>query len=263
MARIFVLFLTGFFLITGCGGGGGTTTVGGGGSSDGGASSGGGGSGDGGGDGSDGAGGDPPFVTAFRVLDVPDPDGVYATLENDRNAVFAAALGSGGTSYSVSPFSGIPAQANAPPSGTLDYTGYLMVLLGSNDFSVGANVTGEANLSVALSDHSISGQATNFLGKPNDENGDPQVVSYLGTVTISSGTLSSGPNDEAFVTLDIDGTIDDAVNTFVINNTLTGALYGPNGEGLSARQNGDAMDSTINGGAASYDQATLRAVRQP
>ncbi len=257
MARIIVLFLAGFILISGlsgCGGGsaatGGATTGGGGGS------------GDGGGDG-DGDGGDPPFVTAFRLLDVEDPNGVYTALEADRNSVFSNPVFTDAALGGLSSYADITAAANQPTSGTLDYAGYLLIFLGNNDFSVGANVTGEATMSVLLSNQSISGQAINFLGKPNDENGTPQVVSYLGTVDIANGSMTQDGNGRAAITLDIDGTLDDAVNTFVVNNTLSGWLYGTNGDGLNARQTGTAMDSTINGGAASYDQATLRGLLVP
>ena len=256
MTRIFVLFLTGSIIISGlsaCGGGSGATdTSTGGGSGEGNGD----GSGDGGGEGN--GGGDPPFVTAFRILDVEDPNAVYTTLETDRNTVFTNPVFTNPAFGGLSSYADITAPANQPPSGSLDYAGYLQIFLGNNDFSVGANVTGEASLSVLLASQTISGQATGFLGKPNDENGSPQVVSYLGTIAITNGAMTQDANGKAAVTLDIDGTLDDAVNTFVVNNTLSGWVYGTNGEGLNARQTGAAMDSTINGGAASYDQATLR-----
>jgi hypothetical protein len=258
MTRIFVLFLAGFILMSGLAGCGGSTPTG--------TPTGGGGGDEGGGDGDGGGGddgGEPPFVTAFRVLDVEDPNGVYATLEADRNAVFNNAVFSDPALGGLSSYATIMAPENQPPSGSLDYTGYLLIFLGNNDFSVGANVTGEATLNVLLANQSISGQAVNFLGKPNDENGVPQVVSYLGTIEITNGLMNQDVNGKAAIRLDIDGTLDDAVNAFVVNNTLSGWLYGTNGEGLNARQTGTAMDSTINGGAASYDQATLRALLAP
>jgi len=91
MLRMFVLFLSGLVLTMGlsaCGGSGASTPAsnpssgGGGGSGSGG---GGGGSGDGGGLGEE------PFVTAFRVLDVADPDGVYTTFLAEQNVVFGNA----------------------------------------------------------------------------------------------------------------------------------------------------------------------------
>jgi hypothetical protein len=164
-------------------------------------------------------------------------------------------------------YANLTAPANQPPSGSLDYAEYFLIFLGNNDFSIGANVTGEASSSVLFANHSISREATNFLGRPNDENGTPQVVCYLGTIAITDGSLTQDANGKAAAAaaaaFDIVGTLDYAVNTFVINNTLIGVLYGKNGEGLNARQTGMTTDSTINGGHASYDQATLRAQLVP
>jgi hypothetical protein len=250
--------LTGFILVSGlsaCSGGA-TDAPTGGGNGEGNGDS----SGDGRGDEGDGdSGGDPLFVTPFRILDVEDPNAVYATLEADRNTVFGNSVFTNPALGGLSSYADVTAPANQPPSGSLDYAEYLLIFLGNNDFSVGANVTGEASLSVLLANQSISGEAASFPGKPNDENGSPQVVNYLCTIAITDGSMTQDTNGRAAIAIDIDGTLDDAVNTFVVNNTLSGLLYGANGEGLNARQTGTAMDSTINGGATSYDQATLRA----
>ena len=263
MPRMFVLFLSGLVLTMGlsaCGGGGASTPAsnpisgGGGGSGSGGG--GGGGSGDGDGDG--GGGGEEPFVTAFRVLDVADPDGVYTTFLAEQNVVFGNAIQGG-----VTPMSGLLSSSNIPPSGNLDYEGYLILLVGNTDAAVGASITGETMMSVGVIDRTVSGSATGFLGKPPDENGVPQVVSYEGTIDFLSGTLTEGPGGEAAVSFRISGTLDDAVNTFVIDNTLSGTLFGPEGAGLNARQIIGGSNSTVNGAVASYDQATLRGVLQP
>lgn len=258
MPRIFFYIFSGLILIlglSGCGNEGGpltgipiTSGV------DSGDGSGSGGSGDGDG----GSGGDsvePPFVSAFNVFEAA------AAMEYEDNILPDIAF-----VVDADEVGGITQIANLPASDDLTYQGYLFLFVGNG--AAAAQINGDATLTVRTLERTISGFADNFTGYTPDENNDMQLVDYDGApVTISAGTLTENGSGEAVVSLDIDGLLNNGVNSFVIDGTLEGNFFGASGEGLHAygtsRTSGAGdMNSTIDGQPALFDSATLSTLRQ-
>ena len=256
MPRTFFLFLSGFIFVlalTGCGSGSGTPTgvplTGGGGSGDGSGSG-----GSGGGDGDGGDTGEPPFVSDFNVFEAA------AAIEYETNVLPDITL-----VVDADEIGGITQIADLPPSSDLTYQGYLFLFVGNG--AAAAQINGDATLTVRTLERSISGFADNFAGYAPDENNDMQLVDYDGApISISAGTLAENGGDSV-VSLDIDGVLNNGVNSFVIDGTLEGNIFGASGEGLHAygtsRASGAGdMSSMIDGQPAFFDSATLSTLRQ-
>lgn len=211
--------------------------------------SGGGGSGNiGGGDG----GGPAPVTTALYVASATEQTDYQSTF---RPAVIATGQQSvmGGLTM---------AYADMPVTGSMDYAGYLELLVASGAAS--ANVAGEATLSLFLSDLSITGSAQHFMGSAVDENLEERLVNYAGTILITNGQVTAGASDQALVTLDIDGTLDSGLHLFGVDGTLVGGLYGSGGEGLRARGSNTSLDgsmvTTVDGAPGLVGVGTLSAL---
>ncbi len=221
----------------------------------GGEDNGGNGGGDGGGSGGDGGdGGGPPPSALF----VATPEERTAYLDTIRPAV--AAMGPASVQGGVTTnFAALP-----PPLGTMTYAGYLEILTGTA--TIGANVAGSATLTLTLSDLSMTGSATDFVGITKDENLVDQVVNYSGTIAITNGSVTEGPAGNSVVTLDIDGELDSGLNVFDIDGTLVGGLYGAGGEGLRARGTNTGLDgsmvTTVDGAPSLYGVGTISALLQ-
>jgi len=135
-----------------------------------------------------------------------------------------------------------------PVSGLVTYDGYMQLIMGNA--VVSANVVGDASLQVNLSDQAILGQATGFLGVAKDEAGFSHVAHYGGVIQVSGGNISI--EDDA-ISFDIAGELDNGLNTFGVDGTLVGGLYGADAEGLYAigsytRVHGD-IETAIDGSA--------------
>ena len=261
MTRIFLLFLTSSTLLlglSGCGGSSGSSQISSGATSGGssGDNSGTGDAGSGGGDSGNGdGGGEAPFVSAFNVFEDAARVEYETTIAPDiANVVQTDEIG------------GFTQLANLPPTGDLTYAGYLNLFVGNG--IAGAQINGDASLTVHILERTISGSADNFAGYMLDENNDNRLVDYDGDpVLISFGTLTEGTGGEAVIQFDINGTLNNGVNSFVIDGTMEGNIFGAGGEGLHAygtsRTSGAGdMASTIDGQPAVYDSATLSALRQ-
>lgn len=266
MPRIFFYIFSGVTLIlglSGCGNGGGPLTgipISSGVDSGDGSGSGGGGDGDGDGDSGSGSGSggdsvEPPFVSAFNVFEAA------AAMEYEANILPDIAF-----VVDADEVGGITQIANLPASGDLTYQGYLFLFVGNG--AAAAQINGDATLTVRTFERTISGFSDNFTGYTPDKNNDMQLVDYDGApVTISAGTLTENGSGEAVVSLDIDGLLNNGVNSFVIDGTLEGNIFGASGEGLHAygtsRTSGAGdMNSTIDGQPALFDSATLSTLRQ-
>ena len=114
------------------------------------------------------------------------------------------------------------------PTGSVTYDGYMLLLMGNA--TVSANVIGDTSLQVNIASNAITGQATDFLGVATDNAGFNHVAHYDGSVAISNGDISIVDDTLAF---DIDGSLDNGLNTFSVEGTLVGGLY-DDGEGLNA-----------------------------
>lgn len=245
-----ISFLLLCLVLGGCGG---TVPQAGSDGSGGGDTGGGGGSGDGGGGGGGGGGVTPP------------PSALFIATEAERltyQTVFqpaVAAMGPASVAGGATPF------ANLPTSGILTYQGYLELAIGNANAS--ANVAAPATLDLVLSNMSISGSASGFMGSTMDENLVQQVVNYAGTVTISSGIVTAGGSGNAALSLDIDGSIDSGLNVFTVDGTLVGGLYGANGEGLRARGTNTGLDgsmvTTVDGNPGIIGVGTISALLLP
>ena len=114
------------------------------------------------------------------------------------------------------------------PTGSVTYDGHMLLLMGNT--TVSANVIGDTSLEVNIASNAITGQATDFLGVATDHAGFNHVAHYDGLVAISNGDISIVDDTLAF---DIDGSLDNGLNTFSVEGTLVGGLY-DDGEGLNA-----------------------------
>ena len=114
------------------------------------------------------------------------------------------------------------------PAGSVTYDGHMLLLMGNA--TVSANVIGDTSLQVNIASNVITGQATDFLGVATDNAGFDHVAHYDGLVAISNGDISIVDDTLAF---DIDGSLDNGLNTFSVEGTLIGELYN-DGTGLNA-----------------------------
>lgn len=246
MSRFFWLSVILAVGLSGCGGGGGGAII-----DDGGGGDGGGDNGGGGDDGGSG-GGTPPNPNLKIILDDDTRLAYNATFLPDVTAVGTASQ------------AGDPMQmSNMPATGTLDYSGYLELTIFSA--TAPADVDGIASMSIAVADQSISGSIDGFRGMVEDANETLYLVSYDGILAVTDGSVSTGANGIAAITIDIDGTLDNGLNVFAVDGTLLGQLNGTDGDGLRARGTSfgttGSMAVTIDGIAASGGIGTLSAVK--
>ena len=216
--------------------------------------SGGGGGGSGGGGGG-GGGEPPPTVTALYVASAEEAE-TYNT--SFRPAVISLATD---PMWSGSRM----AFANLPDSGSMDYAGFLELVISSATAS--ANVAAPATLTLTLDDLALSGAASGFMGAAFDENLEERLVNYAGTILISNGRVSAGTGGFAAVTLDIDGSLDSGLHIFGVDGTLVGFLYGAEGYGLRARGTSSglsgSMVTTVDGTPGLLGVGTLSMQVQP
>ena len=160
---------------------------------------------------------------------------------------------------------GATSLTSLPATGQITYQGYIEILAG--DGTTGANVVSPIDLSLNLAGGAMSGTADNFMGITADENLIQRTVSYQGAIVVSGGSLSSGTGGIAAVGFDIDGTLDSGLDSFGIDGSLVGGLYGADGTGLRARATSTGLDgsmvTTVNGNPGVLGVATVSAVSQP
>lgn len=152
--------------------------------------------------------------------------------------------------------------AALPTTGSMTYAGYLEIVVGSS--IAYANVAAPATLTLSFLDLGITGEATGFMGSALSENLEEKLVNYAGTILISGGQVSENPSGKAAVILDIDGALDSGLHIFSVDGTLTGSLYGLDGEGLRARASTTSIDGSfaakVDGTAALIGSGTLSAL---
>ncbi|MEO1639414.1 MAG: hypothetical protein AAFU41_09240 [Pseudomonadota bacterium] len=215
--------------------------------------SGSGGSSGGSGGGGSGGGGSGESGSLLNIASDAERTYFYGDFQTEIDAVQLASTMGGPTSLS-----------NVPASGATSYAGVMEMLIGNS--MVNASVTGHATMTVTLTAGLTTGTVTDFMGVAMDEAMVSQVVNYEGTVTLSGGAVTAGPGNLAAMSIDIDGSIDSGLDTFGINGTLHGYLYGQNAEGLRVTGSHagirDDLDGTVNGsGPVDLAVATIWAVR--
>lgn len=108
--------------------------------------------------------------------------------------------------------------------GSMQYDGYMNLVF---VVTPAANVMGNASFSVDLDSGATLGNADSFVGVVMDDQGNQQYIDYLGDIAISGGSL-----DASGYALQIDGALENGVNTFGVTGQLNGFLFGPNAEAL-------------------------------
>lgn len=222
---------------------------------------GGGGSGSSGGSGGDGTsdgGGGTDVVTPAPIL-------LNIVTEEERILYLGSFLSDFAMVRDTAILGGLTPFDPAPPAGAVSYDGYMQLLIGNA--AVSANVIGDATLLVDLSGGPVTGSATGFLGMTLDSAMMNQVVSYEGVVAITGGGVTEGGTGGSAISFGIDGALDNGQNTFGINGTLSGYLFGAEGSGLRATgsQGGisDDIDATIDGsGPVPVGIATVWALKE-
>lgn len=229
--------------LLGCGGGGG--------SGDGAGDQGGTGGGDG--DGGDGGGGgsvDPPVVSPFNIVTPEESVFFNGTFQDEFDFVVDTARVGGQSSMA------------GLPSGTISYDGYMAISFFS---TLGADIQGEATLTVDMQTGATGGSATGFMGAVFDETTMTNpVVSYDGSVNFSGGSLTAGPTGQAGFAMQIDGAFDNGVQDLTITGQIDGHIYGPDGDGLFASGSNFGVPrdiTTIVDGTEVNGIATLWAIR--
>lgn len=177
---------------------------------------GGGGTGGEGGGGSDGGGGDPVTVISYNLADWDGAEIDFSALGTSFNRIQSDFLS--GSEFTIASF---PGAGTGPTAGSLQYTGQLFLRMGTYSPLVYAEVTGDAELTMQLSDYSMSGSATGFLGRVSHE-GEDLLVSYVGSVALIGGqnAFSTGPYDE--IVLNLSGDLSDGLHEFQINGVIEG-----------------------------------------
>lgn len=241
-----------FCLLASCGGGASGNTQ----QDDGsGSSSGGSGSGSGsGGSGGSGGGGDPdppdtsPFYLATAAEAAAYQNLIEYTFPDLRDTMLARGL----TPYDA-----------AITYGDVTYEGYMNLVFAA---ATAANVLGDASLSVDLASGATTGEATNFMGTVLDDAGATQYVHYLGDVAISNGLLLEAADDAAYYRVEIDGTLENGVNTFGVNGQLDGYIFGDDGDALRVIGTKSFFDDditlTVDGAEISDGSAGIWAEKQ-
>lgn len=246
MSSVPARFLAGLTLLgfmAACGGGGGSAETGGTGSG-----------------GDTGGGGDvtpdpPPAPSPLNIVTPEERAAYYDTFLPTFSAVNTAATEGGATAF------------DAPAvMGSVTYDGYMQLIMGNA--TVAANVIGEAVLQVGFDGGPVVGLATGFLGVTTDEAMLRQVVKYEGTINMSGGGVTAGADGSADIAFQVDGNLDNGVNTFSVNGSLVGGFYGEGAEGLYAIGSNTgihgSMTTTIDGiaGPGNIGVGTVSAIRQ-
>jgi len=242
-ARLWVSMLA-TCLLTACGGGGGDQGTSGGGS---------GGDPDGGGTGGT---PDPAKVPSpLNIVSEAERVAYYDTFLPAFSAVNDAAT------------NGLPtAFDSATVTGTVTYDGYMQLIMGNA--TVAANVIGDASLEVRFDGGPITGAATGFLGVTTDEAMVRQVVAYEGTIDIFGGGVVEGDDGSTDITFEVDGALDNGVNTFAVDGDMIGGFYGDGAEGLYAIGSNTGVHGTMGteidgvSGAGNVGIGTISAIRQ-
>lgn len=214
-----------------------------------------GGGGTGGGTGGGGTTGPNPPSSAYNIVTPEQRIAYYDTVLPDFSAVTSAAN------------TGQPTPFMAPvTTGSATYDGYMRLIMGNP--TVSANVIGNATLLVRFDGGAVNGTATDFLGVTLDEAFFQQVVSYDGTIGISGGGVTVGADGFADISFDVDGQLNNGVNTFAVDGTLVGGFNGDGAEGLYAIGSNTnlhgTMQVTIDGiaGPSNIGIGTVSGIRQ-
>lgn len=196
-----------------------------------------------------------PPSSAYHIVSPEQRVAYYNTILPDFSAVTSVA-----TTGPATPFM-------APvTTGSATYDGYMRLIMGNT--TVSANVIGNATLLVRFDGGTVNGTATDFLGVTLDEALFQQVVSYDGTVAISGGGVTVGADGSADISFDINGQLNNGVNTFAVDGTLVGGFNGDGAEGLYAIGSNSnlhgTMQVTIDGiaGPGNIGIATVSGIRQ-
>ncbi len=208
----------------------------------------------GGGDGSGGGGDDPdpepepePEPSPFNLASADDAiayrnviDFIFPPLRDTMNA------------------RGLSVYDDIHTLGSMQYDGYMNLVF---VVTPAANLMGNASFSVDLDSGATLGNANGFMGVVMDDQGNEQFVDYVGDVVISGGNLdASGYN------LQIDGALENGVNTFGVTGQLNGRLFGPNAEALrvigSKSFFGDDITMTVDGTEIDNGTAGIWATRE-
>ncbi|MDX8354586.1 hypothetical protein SLH47_19640 [Cognatiyoonia sp. IB215182] len=211
-----------------------------------------------GGDTGGGGGGTPdpiPVVSPLNIVSEAERTAYYDTFLPDFSAVNAAAT------------TGLPTAFDAAAvSGTVTYDGYMQLIMGNA--TVAANVIGDATLEVRFDGGPVTGSATGFLGVAPDEAMVRQVVAYEGTIDIFGGGVVEGDDGSTDITFEVDGQLDNGVNTFAVEGDLIGGFYGDGAEGLYAIGSNTGVHGTMTteidglSGPGNVGIGTLSAIRQ-
>ena len=196
---------------------------------------------------------DPP-PSPLNIVTAAERTAYYSTLLPTFSAVNMAA-----TSGDVTPLGATVAM------GSVTYEGYMQLIMGNA--SVSANVIGDAALQVSFDGGPVIGAADGFLGVTPDEAMVRQVVRYDGVINISGGQVTAGADSSADINFQVDGTLNNGVNTFAVDGTLEGGFFGDEAEGLYAIGSytgvHGSMDTTIDGvaGLGNIGIGTVSAVK--
>lgn len=213
---------------------------------------------DGGGDTGGADGGAPPDPP-------PAPSPLNIVTPNQRAAYYDTLLPAFSDMNAAATMGGATPFAAPAVAGSVTYDGYMQLIMGNA--TVAANVIGEASLQVDFAGGPITGSATAFLGVTPDEAMVRQVVSYEGTIDIFGGGVTEGADGSADINFQVDGLLDNGVNTFAVDGSLIGGFNGSNAEGLYAIGSNSGvhglMDTVIDGvaGSANVGIGTVSATR--
>ena len=145
---------------------------------------------------------------------------------------------------------------SAAPSGDLNYAGYMQVLV-SNGNATG-NALGEFTMTVDLGTLDVSGEANNFIGSANTGNGQSSAfVRYDGTITASNGTAVPEVTNEDLIRFDVDGTLENGVNTFGVTGNVTAGIFGDDAEGIIAFGNNSSTFPNVGQIATTVDGTSV------
>lgn len=173
-----------------------------------------------------------PPSSAYNIVIPEQRNTYYNTILPDFSAVTAAATTGPATSF-MAPVT----------TGSATYDGYMRLIMGNP--TVSANVVGNATLLVRFDGGTVIGTATDFLGVTLDEALFQQVVSYDGTIGISGGGVTVGADGTADINFDVDGQLNNGVNTFAVDGTLVGGFNGDGAEGLYAIGSNSNLHGTM------------------
>ncbi|MEL6681372.1 MAG: hypothetical protein AAFQ09_01860 [Pseudomonadota bacterium] len=187
---------------------------------------------DGGGD--DGTPPDPPAPPSPLNIVTPEQRTAYYDLLLPNFST----VNSSATTGAATPF------AAPAVTGSVTYDGYMQLIMGNA--TIAANVIGTTSVQVSFDGGPVTGSAGNFLGVTPDEAMVRQVVAYEGTVDIFGGGVTEGQDGSTDISFQIDGALDNGVNTFAIDGTLVGGFYGSEAEGLYVIGSNTGVHGNIN-----------------